>query len=85
MLIQRMTTRYIPFEDRICLLAETDRGVMVRLWLTRRLLGGLLPPVFRWLEKITTATDMAAAEPAEGFASATDDPGPAGVRLRPAM
>lgn len=80
MLIQRMTTRYIPFEDRVCLMAETDRDVMVHLWLTRRLLDKLLPPVFRWLEKITTTTDIVAPEPAEAPSSTTDDPGPAGVR-----
>lgn len=79
MLIHRMTTRYVPLEDRICLTGETDTGATVHLWLTQRLLAGLLPPVFRWLEKIGTAPDAGTAQSSASATESGQDPGPAAV------
>lgn len=73
MILQHINTRYLPVEDRIRVGGETDSGDVVCLWLTRRLLLGILPPLFRWMEQTGNA-----ATPV-GQSRTPSDPGPAGV------
>lgn len=53
--LQRLTTQYIECEDRIRLTGEVEAGEGSRrsvvLWLTRRLMDRLLPPLFDWLSQ----------------------------------
>jgi len=51
MRLARLTTEYMPAEDRLRLAGETGPEQAVILWLTRRLLERLLPHLFRWLER----------------------------------
>lgn len=48
--LQRITTEYLPLEDRVRLAGEVGEGEPVVLWLTQRLLQRLLPLLLRWLE-----------------------------------
>lgn len=48
--LQRITTRYIPAEDRFRLSGQTPGGDTVVLWLTQRLLTRLLPNLLQWIE-----------------------------------
>ena len=48
--LQRITTEYIPLEDRVRLTGEVREDELVVLWLTQRLLQRLLPVLLRWLE-----------------------------------
>jgi hypothetical protein len=41
--LKRITTRYVPGEDRVRLAGEREGGGQVAIWLTRRLLQGLVP------------------------------------------
>lgn len=47
--LRRITTRYIPAEDRIRLSGQTLGGDAVTLWLTQRLLMRLLPNLLQWV------------------------------------
>ncbi|MBS0347733.1 MAG: hypothetical protein JSR69_14890 [Proteobacteria bacterium] len=49
--LQRFTTEYVDLEDRIRLSGETAPGEAELLWLTRRLIGRLVPHLCAWLEK----------------------------------
>lgn len=49
--LQRFTTEYVDLEDRIRLSGETAGGEAEVLWLTRRLIGRLVPHLCAWLEK----------------------------------
>lgn len=49
--LNRLTTEYIEIEDRLRLAGELDNGEALALWLTRRLLDRLLPPLLHWLEQ----------------------------------
>ncbi len=51
MRLARLTTEYMPGEDRLRLAGETGPDQAVVLWLTRRLLERLLPHLFDWLER----------------------------------
>lgn len=50
--LNKLTTRYSAQEDRMLLSAEGDRGIL-NLWLTHRLIKGLLPHLLGWLESRT--------------------------------
>lgn len=49
MRLTRLTTDYVPDEDRIRLAGETGPQRTVVMWLTRRLLDRLLPHLLEWL------------------------------------
>lgn len=48
---ERFTTQYLPLEDRIQLGGEMKDGTTETIWLTQRLLLGVLPALIHWLEK----------------------------------
>lgn len=48
--LNRVTTEYVPTEDRIRLSGETADDRTLVLWLTQRLLNLLVPQLTRWLE-----------------------------------
>ena len=50
--LRRLSTEFVPVEDRIRLSAEDDLGNKVTLWLTQRLLLRLLPSILRWIERL---------------------------------
>jgi hypothetical protein len=52
--LKRITTQYIPLEDRIRLLGADENGQTLTLWLTQRLLNRLVTPLCEGLEKQTT-------------------------------
>ncbi|MEX1198730.1 MAG: hypothetical protein WEB57_12835 [Pseudohongiellaceae bacterium] len=74
MLLQRLTTEYIPVEDRIRLSGEADSGETVRLWLTQRLLLRLLPLLFRWLDKHPGTAGEATSGLNDTTESSSNDP-----------
>lgn len=49
MRLTRLTTEYVPDEDRVRLAGETGPERAVVMWLTRRLLDRLLPHLLEWL------------------------------------
>lgn len=49
--LQRITTEYQPFEDRIKLAGLIADNQPVVMWLTQRLLRRLLPAMLGWLER----------------------------------
>lgn len=49
LVLKRVTTEFIPTEDRVRLSGETENGPVV-IWVTRRLLGLLLPVLFQRLD-----------------------------------
>lgn len=49
--LERFTTEYIEFEDRIRLSGELTQGETVVLWLTQRLLNRLVSHLTAWLEQ----------------------------------
>lgn len=49
MRLTRLTTEYVPDEDRVRLAGETGPELAVVMWLTRRLLDRLLPHLLEWL------------------------------------
>ncbi len=65
--LQRLTTEYVEAEDRIRLSGEAEEGATVVLWLTRRLLSRLAPPLCLWLEK-QGGGEGGMAEILQGFA-----------------
>ncbi|MGZ4955646.1 MAG: hypothetical protein ACXV8Q_11080 [Methylobacter sp.] len=64
--LQRITTEYIDFEDRIRLSGELDNAEPVVIWLTQRLLHRLLVALLRWLGR--QDTDAPSAEILQSFA-----------------
>lgn len=66
--LQRVTTRFVPAEDRICLAGAGAGGDVRVLWLTRRLLDRLVPVLVRWLEERTSVRDVWQAEVVQSFA-----------------
>lgn len=70
--LQRFTTEYVDVEDRIRLSGEIAPGEAQILWLTRRLIGRLLPHLCEWLEKQHGAgnrqTDASMTNVMQGFA-----------------
>lgn len=49
--LERLTTEYIPLEDRIRLTGKISGERVVTLWMTKRMLSSLLPLLFKWLDK----------------------------------
>ena len=47
----RVTTEYVPAEDRFRLSGELEGDAPLVLWLTQRLLQRLVPALLRWLEQ----------------------------------
>jgi hypothetical protein len=62
MRLTRLTTEYVPAEDRLRLAGETGPQRTVVMWLTRRLLDRLLPHLLEWL----VARGAGQAQPADG-------------------
>lgn len=56
--LRRMTSRYVPHEDRIRLTGEDDAGQVVTLWLTQRLLSRLIGPLCQWMEESGTGGEV---------------------------
>jgi len=59
--VHRFTTRYVPSEDRVQLLIELEDTDVQVLWLTRRLLNRLLPPLLKRFDVSSTDKRKAAA------------------------
>ena len=53
--LQRITTEYVFDQDRIRIAGEIERAVTVTLWLTRRLVGGVIPHLLDWLQSNVAA------------------------------
>lgn len=53
--LERITTQFIDYEDRIRLTGQVGDGQTVVLWLTQRLLQRLVPHLFQWLEDRTVS------------------------------
>jgi hypothetical protein len=49
--LQKITVTYSPEEDRLRLTADAGHDQTVVYWITRRMLGVLLSPMFKWLEQ----------------------------------
>ncbi len=49
--LQKITVNYVAEEDRLKLTAAAHQDQTVIYWLTRRMLGVLLTPMFEWLNK----------------------------------
>jgi len=49
--LQRITTEYIPVEDRIRIVGKLADASTITLWITRRLIILLLPHLIDWLQK----------------------------------
>lgn len=49
--LRRITTEYIPVQDRLRLRGEVAPGEQVELWLTLRLMNRLLPRLLDWLAR----------------------------------
>lgn len=71
--LQRVTTRFYPAQDRICLSGELPQ-THVALWLTQRMLRRLLPILWEWLamhspfEAAGSSVDAWQRDVVEGFA-----------------
>ena len=63
--LTRLTTEYVPAEDRMRLTGETGPDASVVIWITRRLLDRVLPHLFRWLER--KGPDIPPSSVAAGF------------------
>lgn len=57
-LLKRIATEYIPLEDRIRLRGEVSESEMLAVWLTQRMLRGLLPILVRRLEGPTRTSSQ---------------------------
>lgn len=64
--LQRLTTEYVNFEDRIRLSGEAENAELVVIWLSQRLLRSLLPVLLQWLERQTG--EIPRAEALQSFA-----------------
>ena len=53
--LQKFTTTYSESQDRIQLAGMSSENAYTTIWLSRRLLIRLLPPVIDWAEQITSA------------------------------
>jgi len=61
--LQRLTTEYIPGEDRIRLAGELAPEQPVVVWLTQRLLYRLLPALLQWLDEQVEKSPIVASQP----------------------
>ena len=66
--LQRVTTLFVPAEDRIRLAGEVAGGDARVLWLTRRLADRLVPVLVGWLEEQVAARDVWQGEVMQAFA-----------------
>ncbi len=66
--LQRITTQFVPAEDRIRLAGEGVGGNAQVLWLTRRLADRLMPVLLCWLEERMPAQDAWQAGLMQSFA-----------------
>lgn len=66
--LQRITTQFVPVEDRIRLAGEGAVGNTHVLWLTRRLADRLMPVLLRWLEERMPTQDSWQAGLMQSFA-----------------
>lgn len=57
-ILQKITTEFISEEDRLRLAGVTEDEQTVVIWLTRRLLGLMLPVVLRGLESGSSASSL---------------------------
>lgn len=48
--LNKITVNYAADEDRLCLTAAAGEDQTVIYWITRRMLGVMLTPMFKWLE-----------------------------------
>ncbi len=70
--LRRLTTRYIPLEDRLQLTGELSTGQVQILWLTRRLIDRILPHLWRWLEQAEASQPSGHDSPAAVSAARSD-------------
>jgi hypothetical protein len=82
--LQRVTTEYVPVEDRIRISGETADGATIVLWLTQRLLNLLVPRLTGGLERLDSASDALLQEFAQQAAEASLPPQPAVEATAPA-
>lgn len=59
--LQRFTTEFIDFEDRIRLCGESAPGEALVLWLTQRMIYRLVPHLLAWLEQEARLTGSTAS------------------------
>lgn len=55
--LQRITSQYVEYEDRIRLTGENPERDVVTLWLTQRLLNRHIGPLVQWLERSRSDND----------------------------
>ncbi len=82
--LQRVTTEYVPVEDRIRISGETADGATIVLWLTQRLLNLLVPRLTGGLERADSNSDALLQEFAQQAAEASLPPQPAVEATAPA-
>jgi hypothetical protein len=58
--LQKFTTRYNPYQDRLCIDGQSAAGTVVRLWLTYRLSRQLVPLLARLITPVADGEQMAA-------------------------
>jgi hypothetical protein len=61
--LTRISSQYIPFEDRIRLAGSDEGGGTLTLWLTQRLLNRLVVPLCEGLEKQTAPSTEKSGSP----------------------
>lgn len=75
--LKRITTEYVPQQDRIRLSGERDDSAApLALWLTQRLFNRMLPVLLQWLER--QGRELPRAETLQSFAQQA-----AGAKLTP--
>ena len=62
--LKRITTQFIPFEDRIRLTGSDEAGATLTLWLTQRLINRLVVPLCDGLDKQITPPPKKSGAPA---------------------
>jgi hypothetical protein len=82
--LQRVTTEYVPVEDRIRISGETGDGATIVLWLTQRLLNLLVPQLTGGLERPDATSDALLQGFAQQAAEASLAPQPAVEAMSPA-
>lgn len=59
-LLSKLTTVYVPAEDRIRISGDIGNNKVVNIWLTQRMLNRLLPHMTQWLEKLNNPSTQRA-------------------------
>ena len=79
--LKRITTEFIPVEDRIRLSGEReDNGSPLVLWLTQRLIRRMLPVLLDWLQK--NETDLLEADSLHDLSRPADSATSDGLKKR---